>query len=126
MLKPTVMTGECSIHVMVRGILLMTIPHKMWESGVNESGECGWSGRNRGEDTVQRLVKFIEGKINGCQTRAELFSVLNEVLLEMRNPVWNQVGKKKKKKDGTDMTAPGGAAPMSDEAVGVEELRWAA
>jgi hypothetical protein len=128
MLKPTVSVGECSIHIEERGILLMTLPHRMWESTLNESGQVGWSGRNRGESTVQSLVRFIEGKVRGCQSRAELFDSLDEILRELRNPVWNQVGKKKEKKNTSGTTAgrPSDWDATTEDREGVEELRWAA
>jgi hypothetical protein len=96
MLKPTVSVGECSIHVEDRGTLLMTIPHRMWESRVNEVGEVRWSGESRGESTVALLVRYVEEQIHGCEDRSDLVHRLGEVLQELRSPVWGKSSREKR------------------------------
>jgi hypothetical protein len=90
MIKPNVLVGECSIHVLVRGVLLMTIPHRMWESRFDEGGEVRWSGESRGEATTVSLVRYLQEKIHGCEDRRDLFTRLQEILKELRSPVWGK------------------------------------
>jgi len=105
MLNPKVMVGECSIQVMLRGALLMTIPHRMWESGVSEEGEVVWSGESRGDHTTAVLVRYLEGRIRECEDHSELFNRLDEFMGELKCPVWRKtlreegIEKKKKKQD---------------------------
>jgi hypothetical protein len=88
--NPKVMVGECSIQVMLRGAMLMTIPHRLWESGVSEKGEVVWSGESRGDHTTAVLVRYLEGRIRGCEDHSELFNRLEEFLKELRFPKWRR------------------------------------
>ena len=94
MLNPKVLVGECSIHVMLRGELLITLPHRMWEweMGIEgeEKGEGVWSGESRGDQTTASLVMFLGEKIEGCRDRSELFDRLYEVLGELKSSKWNK------------------------------------
>ena len=90
MLNPKVMVGECSIQVMLRGELMMTIPHRLWESGVSEEGEVVWSGELRGDHTTLMLVRYLEGKIQGCEEKGELFNRLDEVMGELKFSQWRK------------------------------------
>ena len=129
MLKPTVSVGECSIHIEVRGTLLMTIPHRMWESGVNEKGEVVWSGESRGESTTLSLVRYLQEKTQGCENQGELFDRLEEVLQELRSPTWSkslreeEIEKKRKseEREGRDRERE-----AREEAVLIEAWRLAA
>jgi predicted lipid-binding transport protein (Tim44 family) len=105
MIRPKVLVGECSIHIEDRGILLMTIPHRMWESRVNEFGEIRWSGESRGDTTTLSLVSYLQENIRGCGDRNDLSTRLGEVLEELRSPVWmktfreEQIEKRKKRQE---------------------------
>ena len=129
MIHPKVLVGECSLHVMVRGSLLMTIPHRMWESGVDERGEAVWSGERRGDQTTEWLARYLEGKIQGCEDQGELFDRLEKVLQELRSPQWSksfreeEIEKKRKKeeREGRDRDRE-----ASEEAAPVEAWRLAA
>ena len=105
MLNPKVMVGECSIQVMLRGELLMTIPHRLWESGVSEEGEVMWSGELRGDHTTAVLVRYLEGRIRGSEDQGDLFNRLDEFMGELKCPMWRKtlreegIEKKKEKED---------------------------
>jgi len=125
MLKPTVSVGECSIHVEDRGTLLMTIPHRMWESNLNEVGEVRWSGESRGESTTLSLVRYLQEKIQGCDDRSDLVTRLGEILKELRSPVWGKTFKeeeieKRKRREGMSATV---ATSLGRETKGIEETR---
>ena len=81
----------------------MTIPHRMWESRFDEGGEVRWSGESRGDATTVSLVRYLQEKIEGCEDRRDLFNRLEEVLKELRSPVWGkrfreeEIEKKKKR-----------------------------
>lgn len=128
MINPKVLVGECSLHVMVRGSLLMTIPHRMWESRVDERGEVVWSGEWRGDQTTVLLARYVEGKIQGCD-QGELFDRLREVLEELRSPQWSKCfreeetekKRKKEEREGRDRDRE-----ASEEAAPVEAWRLAA
>jgi hypothetical protein len=83
----------------------MTIPHRMWESRVNEAGEVLWSGESRGDTTTLSLVSYLQETIRGCGNRNDLFTRLGEVLEELRSPVRGktfreaQIEKRKKRKE---------------------------
>jgi hypothetical protein len=119
MLNPKVMVGECSIQVMLRGELVMTIPHRLWESGVDERGELVWSGERRGDHTTTLLARYVEGEIQGCEDQGELFDRLEKILQELRSPKWSktfleeEIAKKTKReeREGCDREreAPEGA-----------------
>jgi hypothetical protein len=105
MLKPTVSIGECSIHVLVRGVLLMTIPHRRWESRFDEGGEVRWSGESRGEATTVSLARYLQERIEGCEDRRDLCNRLGEIQKELGSPVWGKSFReeeiqKKKTKEG--------------------------
>ena len=129
MINPRVLVGECSIHVEVRGVLLMTIPHRMWECGVNEVGEVRWSGERRGDQTTVLLARYVEEKIQGCENQGELFDRLEEVLQELRSPTWSksireEAIEKTRKSEETEGRDREREAP--EEAVPVEAWRLAA
>ena len=88
MLKATVSVGECSIHVMVRGNLMITIPHRLWESRVDEEGSVLWSGETRGSKALQSLVGFVQEKIQRCESFSELFHTVDEIQSDLRSPLW--------------------------------------
>ena len=88
MLKATVSVGECSIHVMVRGNLMMSIPHRLWESRVDEEGSVLWCGEARGSKALQSLVGYLEEKIRGCENFSELFHTVDEIQKELSSPLW--------------------------------------
>ena len=105
MLNPKVMVGECSIQVMLRGELLMTIPHRLWESGVSEEGEVVWSGELRGDHTTGVLVRYLEGRIRGSEDQGDLFNRLDEFMGKLKLSQWRKtlraegIEKKKEKED---------------------------
>ena len=103
MLNPKVMVGECSIHVMLRGELVMSIPHRLWESGVGEEGEVVWSGELRGDQTTQLLVRYLEGRITGSEDQRDLFNRLDGFMGELKSSQWRKTMKEewieKKKKE---------------------------
>jgi len=103
MLNPKVMVGECSIHVMLRGELVMSIPHRLWESGVGEEGEVVWSGELRGDHTTLLLVRYLEGRIKGSEDQRDLFNRLDEVMGELKFSQWRKTmreeGIEKKKRE---------------------------
>ena len=129
MINPRVLVGECSIHVEVRGALLMTIPHRMWEFGLNEVGEVWWSGERRGDQTTVLLARYVEEKIQGCENQGELFDRLEEILQELKSPKWGksirEEGIEKKgmseEREGSDRERE-----TPEEAVPVEAWRLAA
>ena len=93
MLNPKVMVGECSIQVMLRGELVMSIPHRLWESWVGEEGEVVWSGELRGDHTTLVLVRYLEGRIRGSEDQRDLFNRLDEVMGELRSSQWQKTMK---------------------------------
>ena len=93
MLNPRVFVGECSIQVVLRGDLLMTIPHRLWESGVSEEGEVVWSGELRGDATTQLLARYLEGRIQGSEDQRDLFNRLDEVMGELMFSQWRKTMK---------------------------------
>jgi hypothetical protein len=97
MLKATVSVGECSIHVMVRGNLMITIPHRLWESRVDEEGSVWWSGETRGFKALQSLVGHLEEKIRRCENFSELFHTVNEIQKELKSPVWGMSQREEKR-----------------------------
>lgn len=105
MLNPKVVVGECSIQVVLRGDLLMTIPHRLWESGVDERGEVVWSGELRGDHTTMLLVRYLEGRIQGSEDQRDLFNRLDEVMGELKFSQWRKsmrvegIEKEEKKKE---------------------------
>ena len=105
MLNPKVMVGECSIQVMLRGELLMTIPHRLWESGVSEEGEVVWSGELRGDHTTAVLVRYLERRIRGSEDQGDLFNRLDEFMGKLKLSQWRKtlraegIEKKKEKED---------------------------
>mgnify|MGYP001206654417 CR=1 FL=1 len=104
MLNPKVVVGECSIQVVLRGDLLMTIPHRLWESGVSEEGEVVWSGELRGDTTTQVLARYLEGRIQGSEDQRDLFNRLERVMGELKFSQWRKTMKvegieKKEKKE---------------------------
>lgn len=103
MLNPKVMVGECSIQVMLRGELVMSIPHRLWESGVGEEGEVVWSGELRGDHTTMLLVRYLEGRIRGSEDQGDLFNRLDEVMGELKFSQWRKTmreeGMEKKMKE---------------------------
>jgi len=123
MLKPKVVVGECSLHVVVRGVMLMTIPHRMWESRVDERGEVVWSGEWRGDHTTVLLARYVEGKVQGCKDQEELFDRLEGILQELRFPKWSksfreeELQKKKRNQErevrDRDREAPEGEEPVA-------------
>jgi len=122
MLNPKVMVGECSIQVMLRGELLMTIPHRLWESGVSEEGEVVWSGELRGDHTTAVLVRYLERRIRGSEDQGDLFNRLDEFMGELKFSQWRKTmreegiekkkvkeekeEKKRKKKERVSREAP--------------------
>ena len=122
MLNPKVMVGECSIQVMLRGELLMTIPHRLWESGVSEEGEVVWSGELRGDHTTAVLVRYLERRIRGSEDQGDLFNRLDEFMGELKFSQWRKTmreegiekkkvkeekeEKKRKKKEAVRREAP--------------------
>jgi len=91
----------------------MTIPHRMWESRFDEGGEVRWSGESRGEATTVSLVRLLEEKIEGCEDRRDLFTRLQEILKELRSPVWGKSFREEeiertKKKEGKAATVKRG------------------
>lgn len=105
MLNPKVVVGECSIQVVLRGDLLMTIPHRLWESGVSEEGEVVWSGELRGDNTTLMLARYLEGRIKGSEDQRDLFNRLDEVMGELKFSQWRKsmrvegIEKEEKKKE---------------------------
>lgn len=129
MLNPKVMMGECSIQVMLRGELVMTIPHRMWESGVDERGEVMWGGEMRGDHTTILLVRYLEGKIRGSEDQKGLFNRLDEFMGELKFSQWRKTMReegieKKTKKEEREGRNRDRAAP--EEGAPVEEWRLAA
>jgi len=90
MLNPKVMVGECSIQVMLRGDLVMSIPHRMWESGLDEEGGMVWSGELRGDHTTAVLVRYLEGKLRGSEDQGDLFNRLDEFMGELKFSQWRK------------------------------------
>ena len=131
MLNPKVMVGECSIQVVLRGELMMTIPHRLWESGVNGEGEVVWSGESRGDHTTLMLVRYLEGRIQGCEEKGELFNRLDEVMGELEYSKWQKTMKVEWIEREEKRKEPAGRlAPLERAATGeggeVGELRRAA
>jgi CO dehydrogenase/acetyl-CoA synthase beta subunit len=128
MLNPKVMVGECSIQVMLRGELLMTIPHRLWESGVSEEGEVVWSGELRGDHTTAVLVRYLEGRIRGSEDQRDLFNRLDEFMGELKCPMWRKTLReegieKKKEKEDRERTKRGVENPVEVVEV-VEVVEW--
>ena len=103
----------------------MTIPHRMWESRFDEGGEVRWSGESRGEATTVSLVRYLQEKIHGCEDRRDLFTRLQEILKELRSPVWGKSFREEeiertKKKQGKAATV---ATSLGRETKGIEETR---
>ena len=139
MSNPTVMVGECSIQVMLRGELVMTIPHRLWGPGMGEEGEVVWSGDLRGDHTTLILVRYLEGRIRGSEDQKDLFTRLYEVMGELKFSTWRKTmweegmekaEKKKEKEQGRRKEPAGRLALLDREAPGegddVVELRRAA
>ena len=143
MLNPKVVVGECSIQVVLRGDLLMTIPHRLWESGVSEEGEVVWSGELRGDTTTQLLARYLEGRIQGSEDQKDRFNRLDEVMGELKFSQWRKsmrvegIEKEEKKKEkekkgkkGRRKESAGSLAPREGVVPGagaeVVELRQAA
>ena len=93
MLNPKVMVGECSIQVVLRGELVMSIPHRIWESGVSEEGEVVWSGELRGDHTTWVLVTYLERRIRGSEDQRDLCNRLDEVMRELKSSQWRKTMK---------------------------------
>jgi CO dehydrogenase/acetyl-CoA synthase beta subunit len=128
MLNPKVMVGECSIQVMLRGELLMTIPHRLWESGVSEEGEVVWSGELRGDHTTMLLVRYLEGRIRGSEDQRDLFNRLDEFMWELKCPMWRKTLREegieeKKEKEDRERTKRGVENPVEVVEV-VEVVAW--
>jgi hypothetical protein len=124
MLNPKVMVGECSIQVMLRGELVMSIPHRLWESGVSEEGGVVWSGELRGDHTTLLLVRYLEGRIQGSEDQKDLFNRLDEVMGELKFSKWRKTMRlegieKEEKKKGRRKEPAGSLAPL-ERAVPVE------
>ena len=44
---PTLVIGQSSVQVEVDGRFVMSVPHRVWEKVVSESGEMRWRSRRR-------------------------------------------------------------------------------
>jgi hypothetical protein len=133
MFNPKVVVGECSIQVMLKGELLMTIPHRIWEEerGIEgeEKREGVWSGELRGDHTTVLLVRYLEQKTEGCGDRSELFDRLYEVLRELKSSQWRKtlreegIEKKERQKERKGKVGPATTAEetLRLEAGGEEE-----